>query len=63
MTKDIWKHLRVKESTHNRVKGLAGFKGMKVDEVINYLLDKENQAKETKTIDYRKGRYNESRNI
>jgi len=51
--KNTWKHLRVLETTHNRVKGLAGFKGMKVDEVINFLLDSQNKGVKNVT-DYRK---------
>ena len=51
----VWKHLRVEENTHKRVKALAVFKSMNIDEVINYLVDKENNIKETKDVaDYRK---------
>ena len=55
MDKEVWKHLRVKLSTHTKIKGLAGFKGMKVDEVINYLIEKENNTKGTNNVaDYRR---------
>lgn len=53
-SQEIWKHLRVKENTHNKIKGLAGFKGMKVDEVINYLIEKENNRGVSNVADYRK---------
>ena len=51
-----YKHLRVKESTHKRVKGLAGFKGIGVDEVINFLLEEFNKNKGASNAnsDYRK---------
>ena len=49
----VWKHLRVEESTHKRVKALGVFKGMSIDEVINYLVDKE-KNESSKLIDYRK---------
>ena len=48
-----WKHLRVEESTHKRVKALGVFKSMSIDEVINYLVDKE-KNESNKMIDYRK---------
>ena len=56
MAKDekVWKHLRVLEETHNKIKGLAGFKGMKVDEVINYLIEKENNQGVKNVTDYRR---------
>ena len=50
----VWKHLRVEESTHKRVKALAVFKSMNIDEVINYLVDKESKKTDDKIIDYRK---------
>ena len=50
----VWKHLRVEDSTHKRVKTLAVLKGVGIDEVINYLVDKENKKTEDKIIDYRK---------
>lgn len=49
----VWKHLRVEETTHKRVKALGVFKGMNIDEVINYLVDKE-KNESNKMIDYRK---------
>lgn len=49
-----WKHLRVKLNTHTKIKGLAGFKGMKVDEVINYLIEKESNQGVKNVTDYRK---------
>lgn len=54
MKEDGYKHLRVKESTHKKVKGLAGFKGMGVDEVVNFLLDELNKATTKIASDYRK---------
>lgn len=54
MEKEEWKHLRVKLSTHTKIKGLAGFKGMKVDEVINYLIEKENNKGTNNVTDYRR---------
>lgn len=56
VSKDIvkgWKHLRVEESTHKRVKALGVFKSMNIDEVINYLVDKE-KNESNKLVDYRK---------
>ena len=53
MEQEIWKHLRVKLETHNKIKGLAGIKGMKIDEIINYLFDKEVNSKKTTISDYR----------
>ena len=50
----VWKHLRVEESTHRRVKALAVLKGVGIDEAINYLVDKESKKTEDKIIDYRK---------
>ena len=50
----IWKHLRVTEPTHKRVKALGVFKGMSIDEVINYLVDKEKNNSSNKIADYRK---------
>ena len=49
-----WKHLRVTEATHKRVKALGVFKGMNIDEVINYLVDKEKNDSSNKIADYRK---------
>jgi len=49
-----WKHLRVKLSTHTKIKVLVGFKGMKVDEVINYLIEKENNKGTKNVTDYRR---------
>lgn len=49
----VWKHLRVEETTHKRVKALGVFKDMSIDEVINYLVDKE-KNESNKMIDYRK---------
>jgi macrodomain Ter protein organizer (MatP/YcbG family) len=50
-----WKHLRVTEEVHKRVKGLAVFKGLGIDETIIYLLDKEKTEKQNTTIsNYRK---------
>lgn len=40
-------------STADRVKALGVFKGMNIDEVINYLVDKE-KNESNKMIDYRK---------
>lgn len=40
---DKWKHLRVKEKTHIKVKSLAVVKGVGIDEVINFLLDEHNK--------------------
>ena len=55
MKEEAWKHLRVKLATHTKIKGLAGFKGMKVDEVINYLIEKENNIKGASNgTDYRR---------
>ncbi len=50
----VWKHLRVEENTHKRVKALAVFKSMNIDEFINYLVDKESKKTDDKIIDYRK---------
>lgn len=50
----IWKHLRVEESTHKRVKALGVFKSMSIDEVINYLVDKESNKSIDRISDYRK---------
>lgn len=52
--KEAWKHLRVKEETHKKVKGLAGFKGVGIDEVINFLLDELNKQGSKNVKDYRK---------
>lgn len=51
-----YKHLRVKESTHKQVKGLAGFKGIGVDEAIIFLLEELNKNKgvQNGNKDYRK---------
>lgn len=50
-----WKHLRVTEEVHKRVKGLAVFKGLGIDETIVYLLDKEKSEKQnTSILNYRK---------
>lgn len=49
-----WKHLRVEESTHKRVKALGVFKSMSIDEVINYLVDKESNKSIDRVSDYRK---------
>ena len=55
MKKDkIWKHLRVEESTHKKVKALGVFKSMSIDETINYLLEKEKNNLNNKIVDYRK---------
>lgn len=50
----VWKHLRVSEATHKRVKALGVFKGMSIDEVINYLVDKEKNDSSNKIADYRR---------
>lgn len=50
----VWKHLRVEDVTHKRVKALGVFKSMSIDEVINYLVDKENENKPKVNQDYRK---------
>lgn len=50
----VWKHLRVEDSTHKRVKALAVFKSMNIDEVINYLVDKESKKTDDRIIDYKK---------
>lgn len=50
----IWKHLRVEDTTHKRVKALGVFKSMSIDEVINYLVDKEKNESNNKIVDYRK---------
>ncbi len=50
----VWKHLRVEENTHKRVKALAVFKSMNIDDVINYLVDEESKKTDDKIIDYRK---------
>ena len=50
----IWKHLRVEETTHKRVKALGVFKSMSIDEVINYLVDKESNKSIDRISDYRK---------
>jgi len=50
----VWKHLRVEESTHKRVKALGVFKSMNIDDVVNYLIDKEKNETINKTNDYRK---------
>lgn len=52
----IWKHLRVEESTHKRVKALAVFKSMTIDEVINYLVSEQNNKGVQSVADYRKNR-------
>ena len=51
----VWKHLRVTEDIHKRVKGLAVFKGLGIDETIAYLLDREKTEKQnTSVLNYRK---------
>lgn len=50
----VFKHLRVELPTHTKIKGLAGFKGMTVDEVINYLIEKENNKGTNNVKDYRR---------
>ena len=50
----IWKHLRVEESTHKRVKALGVFKSMTIDEIINYFVDKESNQGAKDVTDYRK---------
>lgn len=40
-----FKHLRVKESTHKRIKVLCSARGEKVDDTINLLLDFYNKNK------------------
>ena len=51
----VWKHLRVEEGTHKRVKGLAGLKGIGIDEVIVFLLEElKNKGVQNASSDYRK---------
>ena len=48
------KHLRVSEETHMRVKALAVFKGMTIDQALNFLIDEHNKNSKPPSENYRK---------
>jgi len=51
----IFKHLRVEEETHKRVKLLAALRGRGINEAINFLIDSYNsKGTNNATNDYRK---------
>lgn len=56
---NIWKHLRVDEEVHSRVKSFAAKKGMSINLAVIYLLEhyeEYNEVQKNKISDYRKGK-------